>query len=672
MAVIPKAEVKNIVTLLNNLPGISSSSDRRRLLPLVFPSKENAEILPDSAIEAGWGCVIDSLAKPPVSQAITRLIDLLQGIKKAYRLAEGELGKHFDETVSRLQKFPNDRSFSAFLARLVEEDDSETSSIAQLDYAFIPPIQYEQASMLMEQHHILFLFGDPYMGKTFCALHLLWNYFRNDSREPYWWRSLITISLDEPNIKSVIDGGSCIYIEDPFGRFAPIDDTDSILRTLKNLILEAKTKDVRIVVTSRTNVLRAAIADRLQKYTVTLSQELILEKSYDDKALACITAKYIESYQPKWAKNIDIPQFIQRVVSELRAPHNIQEFLWITRSNIDLDTVLGRITEFQDIVEAYSKVFETFEEWILIALVVVAAASDCRVSHDFLSSLYNPLIPHRAPYKSFDAAIRELRDYVTVLSNSQPIPRHPSIEDAVAVLSRRKEFLLEVNWLIVKECYQGASARYQKKLIKTIPSFLGLRFTNDNSFLDRVAIQLLITYADRWSQIPERLSLLKIYFNNDNLTIRAASRRTVLNRLDALNSKTVEIITNIAMNSWGDRFLLQILLSPGSLNNAQYKQLAIVLCESKDDQTRCILAERLGNGLREEVFEEIGPRLLFDTEWLVRYTALCKIVEHFSITSHLEQQIKKSVGELPTRYRKRFAISAGKFKAYKQIFHDCD
>jgi hypothetical protein len=667
MIALPRTEVNNITELLYRLPGVDGSDARRTFLNLVFPINNSDDAIPDSAIETGWKSVIEYLAQPPASKAITNLMNLLLAIRQS--LSIGELTNQFDEAIDRLHQLSCDRSFPIFLARLgIDIDGAETSGIALLNQVFVPPVQYEKALQIIEHRHVLFFFGDPHMGKTFSALRILWDYFREKSREPYWWRSLISISSSESDINALIKEGATIYIEDPFGRTAPLDDTDAILRIIRRLILEAETRDVRIVITSRTSVLRSAIADRLSDYVITLSQELILEKSYDDEALNCITDNYINSYRPRWINTTNIYDSIQRVVSDLRAPHNIQEFLFATRSVSNAESALSQVVRFQDIVQEYAQVFAKLEEWIVIALVVIAAASDNQVPSHSLAALYDQLYPNRSPYKSFDVAVRSLRDYVNTLPNSQPVPRHPSIEDAVEVLSRRTESLLEANWLIIETCYNEALSRHQKTLLEAEQKLLEKYSLDSSSYFDRIAIQLLVTYADCWSIAPDRLSLLKIYFNNDDLSVRAAARRTVLNRFNELHVEATEIITNLAMKSWGDRFLLQIILHPGSLDDVLYEKLATVLSESVDSQTRYFVAEKLGNGLRIQVLERIVLSLLFDSDWLVRRTALFNILKYLSITSDLEEQIKESVDALPFRHRNWLAVSASDLAAYKQIF----
>ena len=300
MIVLPRAEIDKVVSLLYQLPGINTSDDRRTILNLIFQREKNGDAIPESAIEDGWISVVESLAQPPALVAIERIIDLLMGVQHV--MSVGGLAAELTTMIERLHQLSKTRSFPIFLARL-GLNPSSVSGVALLDKVFVPPKQYERALEIIESTHVLFLFGDPHMGKTFSALHLLWQYFRDEFREPYWWRSLTTTITNTLDFNLFLEEGAVIYIEDPFGRTAPLDDTNTIFRILRRLIEEAKARDVRVVITSRTVVLRAAIADRLQDYVVTLSQELVLEKAYDDDSLTLIATNYVKKYQPVWRNN---------------------------------------------------------------------------------------------------------------------------------------------------------------------------------------------------------------------------------------------------------------------------------------------------------------------------------------------------------------------------------
>jgi hypothetical protein len=211
-------------------------------------------------------------------------------------------------------------------------------------------------------------------------------------------------------------------------------------------------------------------------------------------------------------------------------------------------------------------------------------------------------------------------------------------------LSRREESLLEANWLLIEACHAEAG-----------------------SFFDQIAIRLLITYADRWAEASDRLNLLSTYFGSNDFATREAARRTVLNRFDELRKEATGIIVDLATKSWGDRFLIQLIVQPSALDDTRYEQLTIRLSKSIDDQTRYLLAERLGNGLRPQVLVRVGLHMLSDIDWLVRRTAILRAAEHFPNDPRLAQEIARAVATLPARHQRWLQTVAGDLPARDQI-----
>ena len=93
-------------------------------------------------------------------------------------------------------------------------------------------------------------------------------------------------------------------------------------------------------------------------------------------------------------------------MDNLRAPHNIQEFLFSTRSLSSIADALSQIERFKDIVQEYVQAIGQLEEWMIIGLIVVAAGSNNRVPCEIQSLLYEYLYPDQPPYKSFNVAVR--------------------------------------------------------------------------------------------------------------------------------------------------------------------------------------------------------------------------------------------------------------------------
>jgi len=629
---LPRPELDFLVDCLERLPGIEGPSDRRRLIRLIWTPGAVRDAISDQAIDAGWRQIVEDLARPPARQAIERLNALLTGIRQAAAL--GDIEAQLAEAQARVAALTTERTFRTFLARLgIEPEKSDMHGIALLDKVFVPPAQYPQAVELLEQEHMLFLFGDPHMGKTYSALHLLWEGFRDFGREPYWQRALLTRLRATDDLSSVLQAGTSLYIEDPFGRVAPVEDIEEVVRVMRRLILDAKRLDVRIIVTSRSAVFKSAVADRLNPYVVTLSQELLLEQSYDMSALISITDHYLDSYNPDWARTENRELICSRVAAELRAPHNIQEFLAATRSEGNASVALLRLTDFHDIVYEFAAVFNSLDEWVLNALLVVTAADDVELAQDGLAYLYDQLDPGRPPYRSFLVAVRALGDYVSVFTSwrghSVVVPRHASIDEAVELLVRRDESRLEAVWFIIDRCSEKAETTYAQ-----------------------IAIRLLATYADLWVRESDRISLLVNYLDNSELSLRAIARRAILNRFDELPREAAATIADLAVSSWGDRFLVVMLLQPSALDDERYDELALRLAVSTDDQTRFFLADSLGDRLRRGTMVPMAEQLLQDVDGLVRRTAIVRVAEFLDCNRFSVEQLAHATLELPPRHQR--------------------
>ena len=424
-----------------------------------------------------------------------------------------------------------------------------------------------------------------------------------------------------------------LYIEDPFGRTGPAEDIDLIVHDMRLLILDAKKRGVRVVITSRSAVFRTAVADKLNPFIVTLSQELLIDQSYDEAALEQIAGYYVSSFAPLWARDCDQLAISRMVAGELPAPHNIKEFIEATRGEPDPSVALGRLADFRDIIQEFATVFGKMDDWLLDALLLITAAGDLELGRDELAVLYDGLQPGRAPYRSFPAAVRSLGDYVTVYGSERETqllqPRHPSLGEALEALTRRDESRLEATWLLIELCHGHAAEKY------------GL-----------VAIRLLANYADRWAIDPRRLELLADYFESTSLGVRTWSRRAILNRFDQVSRMAAGIVADLAQRSWGDRFLVILIFQPSRLNDERYTELALRLADSNDEQTRFFLADWIGGLLRPVACAAVADVLLKDPDGLVRRTAIMRMVEHRTLDEAATERLIQAALELPSRHQR--------------------
>jgi hypothetical protein len=630
---LPRAELESIVRLLDGLPGVTDATARRQFLSLALPSLEPSDRIPDDAIAAGWAEVVGRLALGPAKEAIRRLDRLLEGL--LVPVDSPEALSAISAARDHLRVLEADRSFDAFLARLgLDRDPDRSGGLAFLDAAFVPPVQYDHAAALFLQEHLVFIFGDPHMGKTYCAFHLLWEDFRDRGREPVWRRAPATADASELELRSLLVPGTSVYIEDPFGRTAPLDDTEALMRSLRQLLIDAKRKDVHVVISSRTSVLQATITDGLRENVVALSQELLLDSSYDDDDLARVAGAYLEGYAPLWTSVADRDLYADAVSRVLRAPHNIQAFLSATRTLTDPVQALEQLGLFADVVQELAKAIGHFDEWVLTAMIIVAATDDANVSIERCSSIYDALESSHPPYRTFRDAVQTAREYITAIGDDRAVPRHPSVEEAIASLTRRRPSMLAATWLAIEAC-EGEPG------------------------LDRVAVQLLVSFVDCWAADPSRIAKLAKYFVDPNLEIRAMARRALLNRFPELPAASAGQLCDLALPSWGDRFLVQLVLHPGRLDDGRYALLAERLQESTDEQTRFFLADRIATGLRAAAAASVAQALMADSSMLVRRTAILRTIQRFGEDERIARAVRDGTESLPPRDRDWLSISLG-------------
>lgn len=626
MHTIPKADRERITLLLSALPGFEGRLGRKNLLSLVWPSNLTDFSVGDREVEAGWAETIASVSRLPSAQSTEILRALLLNIKSA--LPDAGTTRDIAREADRLATLATDRSFATFLARLdLDSDEGQDNGIFVLDNVFVPPVQYKRAVEILKSERVVFILGDPHMGKTYSALHLLWENFRDRGAEPYWLKSPTELNLRQPVSGSPVPDGAILYIEDPFGRTSPIDDPEIVFASLRRLITEADKRRLLIVVTSRTAVLQAAIADRLQDNVVTLSQELRVDNSYDHSDLLAIATKYLAAYRPLWAENEVAADIAETICRELVAPHNIQEFVLATRNLTTTQHALGRLSDFDDVIAEYASAFKKMDDWIVTALLVLAAASGLGMDFDGLSTFYNRLNPNRPQYKSFKAAVDALGSYLTFASERRPVLRHPSLEEAVEALCRQRTDLTEATWILVVAC--GDQPGFESAIIAT---------------------GLLIRYADRWARTDGRLAVLDGYFDHWDLRVRSASRRLALNRLSDLVEAAAGLVAEIALRSWGDRFLIQLILSPSALADGFYAEVALKLSRSIDGRTRYMLAEHVGN-LRETAALEICRTLMSDADGLVAREAIYRALDRWPIEMVRELGLAQALDSLAPRHR---------------------
>lgn len=159
---------------------------------------------------------------------------------------------------------------------------------ANISHLFVPPKEYPLIVEILEQKRIVFIVGDPGLGKTYTAVHLLKHYHMKGYR-PSWWVGLE--GKDRQDQRQALEAfrpepREIVYFEDPFGRTI-FESRDSLRRVFGPIIDALASIDARIVVTSRREIFEQFLDETVSQAELrALSSEMsVVSPSYDTSKL---------------------------------------------------------------------------------------------------------------------------------------------------------------------------------------------------------------------------------------------------------------------------------------------------------------------------------------------------------------------------------------------------
>jgi predicted amidohydrolase len=242
------------------------------------------------------------------------------------------------KTEPNVRVFPrNDAGVQAeHFSRSVQLFDDRYLRIREL---FVPPKNYEALRTKLERDKILFIVGDPGIGKTYTAAHLLREYF-DDGYAVEWY-----IGQDEQRAKQSLEHfrpepKQIVHFEDPFGR--TVSETAD-RRSLGPLIDHLSDVDARVIVTSQREVYQrfldgSKVAGDLDKYT-----EYLTVGSYDIEALRRIFESIGSTVG--WFSDPACRQAIAMEIERgrLATPMSIRHFVYSSERVESLETLRERL-----------------------------------------------------------------------------------------------------------------------------------------------------------------------------------------------------------------------------------------------------------------------------------------------------------------------------------------
>jgi hypothetical protein len=496
----------------------------------------------------------------------------------------------------------------------------DTSSSAALspyraiDRLFVPPRQYARIREVLAERNAVVILGDPHVGKTYTAVRLLWESYRDEGRPPKWLNSnRLAAALQSPEgsfearIKELFPAGSTVYLEDPFGTTVPLDMRDFV-DNLKAFFRIVRDGDRRVVITSRSHVFNQVIPDVFAEHVVTLTQQLVLEKSYDADDLALLIRRYLDEYEVAWRTEAT-PPVIDRIAGELHAPHNIALFLIATKDVPGVADALAQLVSYRDVVEQFALTLRELPLWQLGFLCVAYFFSSFDIDAVLTRRLFDDAVAAgelgAAELVSWDRAVRELAEFCTEREMwrwSFIGLRHPSIEEAFDHRVRADPRLLEAVRLLMARAERSGDAR-----------------------MVVAAFRCFVHYSDHYWRTTWGPEFFGTLLHGKDPYLREMTRLHVITESAHLTEAQRELLHDEAERTWNERFLIRLLLG-APVSPPRRDRLVERLTTTWDDWVRYQLARQV-TWLCPRQSEQVLSRLAHDPSTTVAKAAVAAMAE---------------------------------------------
>ena len=279
----------------------------------------------------------------------------------------------FDDLFISLHKALVGPSISDFLEQ-IGKPKSEWYS--RIDRIFVQPNEFEDILRVLEKDKIVFLVGDPEIGKTYTAVRLLWEYYVKGYK-PKWHlgeelvqRMTVRQRMVDP---SKIENLSIIYFEDPFGK-ATFEDHEDLRRQIGNMFAKVKDINARVIITSREEVFKN-FQDRIlsQSDLQKLVIEMTLKLSYDSGKKMEMLTRWATAFDCRWLKIDQLKRtIIEKAGDKLQTPLSIRDFAFASKKCVDLNELMNLMADkSKETPRAFAEEIKNMERERVLFLLVV-------------------------------------------------------------------------------------------------------------------------------------------------------------------------------------------------------------------------------------------------------------------------------------------------------------
>jgi hypothetical protein len=251
-------------------------------------------------------------------------------------------------------------------------EHSGTKRFRRIDETYVEPLEYDEILESLSKKQIVFIIGTQEFGKTFTAVKLLWEYFKEGYHvkwikgEEQKDREKVRKKLE--NIENELIPHHVIYFEDPFG-ITKYEDRKGLEREIGTIIDTInQVPDTFVIITSREEVFKefekeTVSASRLKKFEQNLN---IKRNSYNHKKREQILLKYAYVENCVWLSNEKLKKMVLEFIDDetnLPTPLSLSSFAVSTSKISDRDILIKKIIEkSEETAKAFAKEFLLFSE----------------------------------------------------------------------------------------------------------------------------------------------------------------------------------------------------------------------------------------------------------------------------------------------------------------------
>lgn len=213
------------------------------------------------------------------------------------------------------------------ILEFLQKIGSQRDEYKEIEKLYVEPENYKGIEDILNRHNIVFIIGDSEIGKTYTAVKLLFEFYK-EGYEPVYIpeerrREQWGFIRHERDFE-----GEVVYLEDPWGK-VEFESAENLFRDIGDLISDAKRKRCKVIVTSREKVFKEferkkEISQDLHRYV----SELRVNLAYNEEKLGEMLKRYIDVFKPAWCDNEKLKEIAFEAVGEkLRTPMSIQRLI---------------------------------------------------------------------------------------------------------------------------------------------------------------------------------------------------------------------------------------------------------------------------------------------------------------------------------------------------------